>query len=482
MDNKEKYIIESISRHRESVDTDALWAGLDGAIPQKRKRRGIVWFWFGLALIGILGSFGYVLNSNTPQNVVNSIAHQNDNSDLENNTISTENSQPEIKTETFTLKKEEIEKTNTNESRINNTKSIKKEATQTLTNTINLSRIAKNSIENRDRNGLDNTNIFERAKDENQDLYKRDYTSGPSLFMISDPITEEKGGEIASEIVSRGVELTSLLMKREIYLFGYTRPQISLSAQPKPYVDLTKNTNIKRWSIFAIGGISAVTRSLSTEDPEFIDRINRRNKIEEVLGGWQLESGVGYQLSGAISMTLGLRINQIHERSTFTTEYIIPNVEDGVETIIHNQDGTQTFLTGAIEVLTERSTSEIRNNIFRYYSIPLSIKYRLIESQNYKISLNSGLSYSLSQSYSGYTSFDSGQPAYSLTDDDSSLFTKRDAISYGFGIDFDKSIGHNWDLNFGLGIWNMNSVNSNSNPIKQKYRTYTLTFGISHTL
>jgi len=288
--------------------------------------------------------------------------------------------------------------------------------------------------------------------------------------------------EIIKDETNRANILIPQLSTNNITLLENPEPQISINYAQIPYVDLTKNSSVKRWSLFASGGISSVTRSLMTDDTEYMDLLNRRNEIEKVIGGWHFVTGFGYRLSVPISISLGLRMNQIHERSTYTSNYLVKSTEEGIETIIHNQDGTQSFLTGSIDVFTERSTSEIRNNEYRYYSIPISISYRLIENEKYKLSLNGGFAYSIAQSYNGFTSFDETQPAYSLTEDSSNLFKNSGLISYGLGINISRSFGENWNIILGFNLENTDNISNITNPINQKYRTQALTIGVSHKL
>jgi len=308
-------------------------------------------------------------------------------------------------------------------------------------------------------------------------------------------LDEEKSIEIVTRVEQEVVQINTIESRASIGRFDevsslvpldfskldFKREPLNLDHETYTKVDLVseRSEKIDKWSIFMNTGVSYINRQLSTDNTEFEDRSNRRGQIEKVLGGWDVSAGLTYRFGQAFSVASGLSIGQIHEQARYTTSYLIESQTDQVTVIIHEQDGDIKSLTENVTSYTNRETNEIRYNTLKYYSIPLILNYRVIENEKYRLRVNANIAYSISQHYSGATSYNENEEAYSLGLDSRNDFNRLGAISYGLGLDASRKLSKNWDFNLGLSARRLEGISSSTNPIKQEYNLFTLNFGVS---
>lgn len=480
MENKEKYIIDQINNYRETVDTDDLWANVVGAIPQKeeKKRRGLIWFWGGLFLFSLISLFGYML-------IDKSEGIRNFNG-LQKNEKTIEESSPSI-----------VNLTNPEDSNDIVNEKLEKELKQKSETEINAISRAKTETKEKNENQVLTSKSFlydGAAKEFSQSVRNTVNEIGEDLIDGSYSVVNEldyntKGLFIGTKQDSN----TKVIIDRNenvLYLspLGFSkldyRRNLILNKAEFSKVDLLTEQSMKvnKWSLIINTGASFITRNLTSTDTESIDQRNRRDQIENVIGGWDVTAGLSYRLSPALSIASGLTFGQIHERSTYNTSYLIESEGQQITSIIHTQDGSVNSISENVTSYTNRESNEIRNNTLKYYSIPVILKYRLIENDKYRLSLNGTVAYSFSQRYTGFTSLDENQPAYDLALDMKNDFDRSGAISYGLGLDVSRRLSNVWDMNIGVGASRMQGISSTTNFIEQKYNLYTLKFGVSRKI
>lgn len=483
MENKEKYIISQINNHREAVDTDELWANISGVIPQQeeKKKRGFIWFWGGFLVLIIASLSGYMLGENS----INTGELKE--SPTEKSTLK-EMGQPiaelsiieKDKSENETLKIEINSNTEHEKENSNSTSLIDLRKNEKLEgNRINRgARSTSNELTQSEKTLLDNN------KNLTAQIFKRDFLEGEVTLDHVELKYNALGPISVEERVDNRIVKVSNLSQLELRLLDFQRNAQEIKKKDFVKVDLNiENSNkVARWATFINTGISNVTRQLSTSDIEFLDQGNRRNFTEEVIGGWDVTVGLTYQINPSIGISSGISVGQIHERATYTTSYQLESEEESVTALIHTQDGTINALSGNATKYTNRRTNEVRNNTFRYFSIPVIIKYRLLENETYSLNLNGNIAYTFSQTYNGFISLDENEPAYELTSDVQNNFTRSGGLSFGFGLEAGRRISQNWDMNIGVGMRYLQGISSNTNPIKQEYKLYNLTFGISRKI
>ena len=481
MENKEKYIINQINNHREAVDTEELWATLAGAIPQKeeKKKRGIIWYWGGFLLFMIVGLTGYMLSNNSFRI-----------EDLKESTKE-QGLLQETKTQIAELSIIEKDKNETIESEINSNseKNIENRNSTKSTNLGKKIKVEGSLISNDSRTTTKKSNqskkILLNSTDDSlsEQFGERDFLKEEEVLDHVDMTFSD--AKLTSHGILGAFRLNNLSNLPPIILSQLHFHRNVLSIEMKDYVEVDLNSEkamkIARWTTFFNTGFSYVTRQLSTIDTEFLDQLSRRNITEKVVGGWNTTTGLSYQISASFGLSSGISIGQIHEQASYNTSYQIETEEELITTI-HTQDGAINSMSGNVIEYTNRQTTESRNNTFRYYSIPAILKYRIIENEKYRLSVNGNMAYSFSQRYNGFISLDQNKPAYELTSDLRNDFTRSGGLSFGFGLEAGRKISKKWDVNIGVGMKYLEGISSNANPLKQEYKLYNLTFGISRKI
>lgn len=483
MENKEKHIINQISNHREAVDTDELWANISSEIPhqEEKKKRGIIWFWAGLSCFMIASLLGYIMIDNPIKD------RRLEERDKENNNLQETISQIADLSKT---KKDKTENA-TYKSVINSNPELKKENSSSII----LTDLKKNE------------KLVERQIDYN--VKSIDESKQSEIKLLDNKSSKISEQSIQKDFIEGVVDIehVELTYNNPETIYGEARviiiideltriPPIglrlldfqrnNLNIEKKAYVTVdlqTEKTNkVARWSALLNTGISAITRQLKTSDTEFLDQRNRRDLTEKVIGGWDVTAGLTYQINPSIGISTGVTFGQIYEQATYTTSYQLETQEESVTTLIHTQDGSVNTLSGTVSNYTNRQTNEVRNNTFRYFSIPAIVKYRLLENETYSLNLNGNIAYTFSQKYSGFISLDENEPAYELTSDVLNDFARSGGLSFGFGLEAGRRISQNWDMNIGVGMRYLQGISSNTNLLEQKYKLYNLSFGISRKI
>ena len=484
MENKEKYIIDQIHNHRETVDTDDLWSNLAGSIPRKEsKRRAIIWFCSGLVFFSLISLFCYLVIDKREGFTISN--------ELQNNEIAEEKTAaPTVNLnqneDSNNIVKDELEKEvkQNYETQVNRIFAAKKELKGTNVREENRGFSSKNSAQAMAANEF--LQIVENRENEIAEQSRSNVHS-----LIREENVADKTGGILFD-VKQGVDTKVTFGRNENVLYlapldfnklNY-KADLGINRTSFSSVDLLTEQSMKvnKWSMFVNTGVSFITRNLTTSESEFIDQRNRREQIENVRGGLDVSVGLSYSFAPSLSISSGLIFGQIYEQSTYSTSYLIESEGVEITSITYKQDGSVSSVTENVKLYTNRETNEVRNNVLRYYSIPVMLQYRLIENDKYRLSLNGTVAYSFSQEYSGFTSLDFNQPAYSLEFDAGNNFCRSGSVSYGLGLEISRRISHNWELNIGVGARRMQGVSSITNPIDQKYKLYTFTFGMSRKI
>ncbi|MFT4534830.1 MAG: hypothetical protein ACJA1A_001230 [Saprospiraceae bacterium] len=484
MENKEKYIIEQLHNHRETVDTDDLWSNLAGSIPRKEnKRRAIIWFCSGLLFVSLLGFIGYMI-IDKPEGIKIS-------NGLQNNEFAVAELLPPIAslTEDEDLKSivnDDLEKRieHNSEAHVDNILSATKELEATKEAKEQQGLFTKNNAQTIVTPEYPESVVYH--ENELIEMSRNDVYSLINEKNVADKTNGrlfETKQDVDKKVLIGRNENVSFLDPLDFNKLSF-RADLGINRTVFESVDLLTEQSMKvnKWSMFVNTGTSLITRNLATSDPEYIDRQNRRRQIENVRGGLEITVGLSHSLTPSLSMSSGLIYGQIFEQSTYLTSYLIETEEEQITSIIHTQDGSVNSVTEIVKLYSDRETNEIRNNTFRSFSIPVTLEYRLIENDKYRLNVNGTFAYSFYQRYSGFTSLNANQPSYNLAIDTNNDFKRSAALSYGFGLDVSRRISPIWDLNFGISSRRLQGITSETNPIDQNYSLYTCTFGISRKI
>lgn len=491
MENKEKYIADRIREHREDVDLSALWSAVSSDIPTKRKRRGFVWVWLGIGLVGlvVLSTLLMQMQSSKATPIVGVAKdivvgqqkeeHVPQNATRNHNTLEeSQEENPISKADaSVKLEKENLEmdmlKSKTTKDRIDRASDE---------SAISVSSISENNTTNYTHSSIvvlqESTDRLEREGG----LESQNPNASPtnSQAVVDAALT----GIETQEYLSQTAELIHLdyleLLAGEV---RYDRAAIKMYTPVlSSMVYLQKAEKKGRFSIAAVAGVAHLDRSLQSLDIEASQMLDRRNSIEEVLGAWYTQVSLHYRLTSGLSVSVGGEIFQAVERATYQSNYLVPGAPATKSIITYLQDGTVAEDEISTTALISRETNEIRINRLTMYQIPLALRYRLPISERIRIDLVGEGALAIAQEYGGYTSFASDEESYNLQEDARALFLKSGTMSYRLGMDLSYAIGGGWAIDGGLRYGRVSGIQSSDNPIAQRYTGYTLQFGLNYKL
>ena len=173
----------------------------------------------------------------------------------------------------------------------------------------------------------------------------------------------------------------------------------------------------------------------------------------------------------------GLNYTQIHEKASFELEYLV-DFEIETNSLILRQDGTIEDENGVNTAQGIRHIKETRYNRLRMLSIPVRITYKVLSFDNLSIEMGAMASYSISQSYIGYTSLSGSADSYNLTLDKENKFRTNGAVSYGLNIAGSTHLSNLLDLTFSIGYQKTKNINNEIYLIDQQYNSLSLTGGL----
>ena len=470
MKGKEKYIIDQISSHNESVNTDELWADIAGHIPQpKKKKRGAIWLMAGLPilLVGLwfMSTDSWVSNEAEKENVILG------SSPILNESIA--NNRSSESDEPLELNSNIKSEVQAKLSKLEKNKSSEIITTTTLSNSESSTAEVKKHKEINTSAQSNNTNV---ARVNSEIVY-----SGAELVYVLSPTPMESSKDWKEDKNKQLTERKLKIYVAELEALGINKVQYESGLELEPLqpvvIEIANKHRANRWSIYGNVGAGLVGRTLNALSSELEPELNRRESIENVQGHWSIDLGIGYRITPRITMISGLRYEQIHEEARFRTEFIGATEVDKIIDV-HRQDGsiTQSSLTETSEALFK--TNEIRKNSLRFLQVPIGMRYQLLDLNGYKLSLNGEVAFNIIQNYSGYTSFNENEASYSLRNDTQNRFFGQRTLSYGLGIGVSKFISSNVDGVLGVSYRKTTEVNSKSYLIDQSYNLLSFRLGV----
>ncbi|MEE9437618.1 MAG: hypothetical protein V3V14_01380 [Saprospiraceae bacterium] len=490
MNNKEKHIINTIRSHREDIDLDSLWNNIANDIPKQEKRKDkFVWWFFGLFIMVSIATIFYYSNANrntdAPSNK-NIVVHQNN----DNNTFLTQDS-PKVLQDRIN----EIASVNNNNNTTNDTPShqstdnYKKSEINNFTGQSPINSLSNTPINNI-KFDTRNDKITSDTKSNNSKDYSLvtvmseqvNYSRKNSIEIATtyEQVIDDKpttGGKLKETkiIIREDIIIKTLIPLTFDLLVANNKTHLKT-----PNIKLYRKNNLStpHWALEINLGGSLINRNLSST-PEFKSEKMRRSQIESVKGGFQLNTGVKYSVNKKFDVFLGLQLVNIIEKSQFSTSYIITTEEEVTTSTTYLQNGNIIEEKSNITLNNIRNTSEIRANKLTLVSIPIEIRYRIIQNENYKVIIGLNTAYSIYQKYNGHTSTSFNMPAYNITNDNSNKFKNKGAITYGIGATIEKPLSKLLNARFGLNISTTNGINNENYLIDQQYNSLTFITGIS---
>lgn len=488
MENKEKYIIDSVKSHREEVDIDSLWASLDGKIPQPQKRKRGVFWWANLngetlksfkvgkllllCLVGLLIGY-WTINIDAPLSKARKT----------NSALKTDKN--DIKSESAPIVKAEVaNKLN----RITN-KQIQNE--DVIANRYNKDVIKEAIKESRSNNiRVEKKYSYQSINDNTQTIKNKiiesDYSGNQNPKVeIPKVSTLPKYNTVAKEKTNYSDQRSNVdikFLKHKALDFSRFHSSTLLNTPSLSVSNIKYPVHQKRpkFEVFVLGSTSLISRSLDAKDVEQNPEVLYRDRVEKAKVGWSTTVGLSYQLTSDFRVSTGLEYEQYHEQAKFEATYIVDGGGQELSSTTYFQDGSSSI--NSSQALVERKTNEVRNNNIRFLNIPFSLDYRLYSFGAIDFNVSGHFAYSIYQGAKGYTSYMSNQSSYDLSLDKDGRYARFGAMKYGLGFNLQNQFSKNVVGVLGIRYTQTGGINSEQYMINQKYNSITFSIGLHHKL
>lgn len=476
MENNEKHIVKNLRDYREEIDLDSLWNDVSPHIPKPKKRRKLGFWMFGGLLIGLVTISVIMLTGGTTEASDGKITevekleidtkkHCIEEKDMVSGDSDNEATELFVAHEdNFTNNRSEIiVKNNSADDKL---KGIKKQVNNTKESIGSDLSIDAKSKTTRKQSSLDNnfmrTTALSKVQEEN----------------INQTSVNSAEPEMQSSSQERRSTVSHVVpFLQNVKLLKYVR------SMEKPHLDLKiintgeYHSTSNKWSFYLQGGGAIVNRDLSIRSEEMQGERDRRVAVAEVLGAWEVEGGLGFQLSPKLRLMTGLSYMQIHEKANYSSEELI-DFETNSENLIRKQDGSEEIITESIKGQGITYREEIRYNHVKFLQIPIRLTYELLTLNKLKLNIGGLAAYSLQQKYEGYTSLSSSMDSYDLQMDKDAKFRKSGSLSFGFFLEGTTHITEMMDMSFSLGYKQTKKINNEIYLIDQQYNSLTFNTGI----
>lgn len=462
LENKIKAILYG---HKSEVDVDALWAAIESdvdAINRKKKRRGVIWFWFGgLVLVG--SAVGYFYKHATLDGVIQALptvevgqqsksetkATYNENS-VKNDMESTPVAKP-IDDKLIEDKKRSIEpKSDYYFDGLKHKNNYQIEGKPNLAENINRTIIAQKSGKTDPMDALNPALSLVNTLEEQTTIRKEE------LVQLTSPLP-------ALPLTLLDVELETPSMKELAVL------------QPEEILSIRK----KQFSVSANaqGSISFVQRKLELKDSVGLDLLQLRKKTERELEAYQIGLGFTLQHRTGVNLSTGLNYTQINERFRLSkTEFMVDAVY-GVKYLVINLEDDTVAIYGDVPLEKKTTYQKTHYNKYRMVDVPVLIGYRHI-GHKFSVGVQAGVFVNLSLSTQGQI-LRSANETTSI--DTARVFKSNVGWSYYFGLSAGYLINDNLEAYISPFMRHFPKDFTNDNyAIRQRYNLYGVNMGVRY--
>jgi len=479
MENKEKHIIDRINNHREMVDTSDLWANIEGEIgAPKKKRRPLLWFWFGMFSLMLLGLVWQYQNTQK-------IPFSQDLNTLENKS---ENHKE-------TISSNLVEDKNT-------MLVIESGESIDLQETISTDQNSNKKVDNQSRQSVDTKNRI------GHDFSKTEVSNSTVSQVSKNQFGAEKISEIVRE--KRKVPAKSPSYKTAIGIPVHPEPVMGLEPSITndknnllydiPYLELIKSKVIferqhidkrpivslpstevdqeedkkekKKWAVGIAGGYLNSTRKLTTLSSELVEQRLYRESIEKSIGGFDLSASLTYR-NGKWRIGSGVSYMSLVDLAEFQSSNV--RQKDGDDATVYYLDGSTNSIP--TQNFVEETWRHKRYNTARFISIPLSVSYQFLTVGNIDFSLGVEGRYNIGFGYKGLTG-ETTESLYDLTTDVDNRYKKNGVHQYGLNLMTAYPFSSSTVGMLSLGYAKTNRINTKNYLIDQQYNLINLTAGI----
>ena len=256
--------------------------------------------------------------------------------------------------------------------------------------------------------------------------------------------------------------------------FEYPQPVIP----DELYSEHKTQEDFSRFSVYALGSLSMISRSLSTRDGLGSIDLDNRSSAESPLESFTGEFGLSYALSPNLQLSAGLNYIRINERVednyTLIDTVLLENVI--IENIISSR-GSEPVYGNIFSARTVNTNLTAYN---RYTDVALSVDLTyLLRTEGLKPFVSVGIQQSIRSSQTGVWLLNSNE-LYDISQDPDSQVSSSYGLGVRLGAGFDINISDRSAIRLGGKYTKyVKSITSDSNPIKQKYSLLGISAGLN---
>ena len=498
MENLEKNIKNKLQQSQIDIDTDELWNEVYPHIKPKRNRKVLLFILMGFLWLFSLVAVGYYFQSDSISDVKVAevetekkspiITDETTNKaeakvldevpNVSSSVISTvveeeaknDNLISVVRQETPAAEKEGQEETSLN-------KIIKKNiATDKKTPQANTEKIIVTT-----RNVDESLNNHSRLNDKSHLVQLDNSQNAKEEFNVekssnTKPITRQEKFTLNKSETSSSILLSLATLESAISKLTYNYPQPIIPNEF--YAEHNYKRDFSKFSIYVLGGISKISRTLALRDNLFANDLVQREAAESPLESIAGELGLSYEIRTNLRLSAGVNYIRFNERIedsfTITDTVLLENVI--IENIISSRGSEPVFgnIRSARTVVTDLKAYN------RYSDLALSVDLTyLLRTRGVMPYVSAGLQQSISTSQSGYWLVDTND-LYDLSEDKSSYISNNYGLGLRFGVGVTMDISDRTSLQIGgRYIKYLNPITTNEYNIKQKYDLLGLSAGLN---
>ena len=451
LEDHEADIRHKLLQHREVIDPDEVWVGLQPQLHPKKKKRRFILFW-------IFGSLGFLFLTSYW------ISHQNNPyrsvSETRTNQVSTNSKSLKPTAKINESIPNKIEKPIGNARRNKSDKQPKKlgKEISAYSSTILANEKTKNStlpstnISLQEKNLISHTDQSENfSKEASGVIENSDKNNTNSSPYELTRIENNKSQHSIKIDVSQQIE-SKINPTTTRGIFSEIDP-IAIS-DIKPIEIEGKNVRskiipfIKPKSNFSIllaagwGDIRSTYQNINKEDQDYVDLLNQ---VNSGISSQHVELGLRYNINNWFVQT-GLNYNRLVNRTKLHNVVKVDTTINGIQEVYYLRSGDKQITEGQIPAIIYR-TQNIQWHTYRHLiDIPIVLGYE-IGMDRFSLGLNAGVDVNLAQQASGaYLNRDGLLVKFNPTSS-TNPYKNNYGISYRGGIQFGYALSNNMTIN-----------------------------------
>lgn len=474
MEHLERKIKDKLQQSSIEINTDELWNEVYPHIKPKKDRRAFIFILLGLFwLLSVVGVGWYF--------------HDNDDEpSISNNLIEANEEQNELNEDKIISRKQLEE----NASSLDNVESIQTIAKEqsSVSSISNLKQTQSTIDQNRKIASRDIVETLANSYPEKSTQEKptesvsflkipieNDDVSTYRKDMLMDKI--QSSIAIAAEDKSKSNVMEdyfpTLILDNAIRLIEYDYPQPNIPNELSAY---DPRSDYSRFSVYALGGVNMINRSLTATGTEPSADLVSRESNESPLESLSGELGLSYRFTDNLMLSAGFNYTRINEKIEDTYAVVDTVLLENViiEYIISSRGSEPVY--GNIQAERSVNTSLTAFNRYTDYSLSLDLTYFLNENR-FTPYLSLGVQQSIRSTQSGFWLLDGS--LYDLADDDSVYLSNNYGLAVRAGIGGQLALSQRTNLAIGARYTQyLNPITNQNYELKQRYSLLGINAGL----